>query len=497
MHKTLISTVLVSFGLLFHVVAESLCGEGQPENQWPAVGAIYEVNLDYFPNHSFRELGEMMPRLAALGVNVIYLLPISETMGSQYLVRDHLKIDSRYGSPDDLKQLVRTAHQHGIRILLDLVTSLVFEGSYIFKHHPDWILKDDAGVKQRFYPFPDWGWSTDCTNPEVIEYFTKVGRYYMEEFDVDGWRIDSPLNNYDPKKVSKDHSRLPLLRALKAALRQIKPATLFVSEISSPTLLWGDDDNHEVPLFDEMCEASYHYELCGFMGGNKKDGFHYATMEGSPANGKMKVTPLEKIVQGEATSEEFVQYLKQFPILYSRTRAVFIENHDTERVSWAFPKQHRALFTLIATMPGVPVIHAGQELGSTQPSGHGGDRKAATAVVSWKKGDRQLEAFYSQILRIRRENPALFRGELLDVWKSGDRTITYLRKHEDNAVLVALSFQDKLTRTRIAIPTQQLGSKAGGKYQLRDLLSRSTVPHPGEDLTVELPPYGFRVLGLE
>ena len=132
-----------------------------------------------------------------------------------------------------------------------------------------------------------------------------------------------------------------------------------------------------------------------------------------------------------------------------------------------------------------------------QPSGHGGDRKAGTAVVNWKKGDRQLEAFYSQILRVRRENPALFRGELLDVWKSGDRTITYLRRHEDNAVLVALSFQDKPTRTVVAIPTRQLGSKAGGKYQVRDLLSRSTVPHSGEDLTVELPPYGFRVLGLE
>jgi len=495
MRLTRTSITLISLAAALCIVTQQSSAP-QQENQWPATGALYEVNLDYFPNHSFRELGEMMPRLADLGVKVIYLLPIWETMGSQYLIRDYFKIDSRYGSPDDLKNLVQTAHKHGIRLLLDLVTSLTFEGSDLFAHHSDWILKDDHGTKQRYYPFPDWGWSVDCSNPDAIAFFTKVGRYYMEQFDIDGWRIDSPLNNWDPKKVSLDHSRVPLLRALKASLTKIKPDTLLVAEISGPTLLWGDDDNNEVPLFDEVCEASYHYEFCGFMGGNQKDGFHYATMDGSPANGKMKVTPLEKIVHGEATAKDFVRYVKQFPVLHGRTRAVFIENHDTERVSWAFPNQHRALFTLIATMPGIPVVHAGQEIGSTQPSGHGGDRKSNSAVVRWSEGDREIEAFYRQILRIRRENPALVCGDLQDMWKGGDRTIAYLRTHENNRVLIVVSFQGKATRTIATVP-RELDRGAGRESRLRDLLTGATNSSDKDSLTIELPPYGFRVLKLE
>jgi cyclomaltodextrinase len=492
-----VSTALISLGIMSYLAAQPLPSVSEAENRWPVARALYEVNLDYFPNHSFHELAEMAPRMADLGINVIYLLPIWETAGSQYLIRDYYKIDPSHGSPDDLRNLVKAAHKHGIRVLLDLVTSLTFDGSYILTHHPDWILKDDAGDKQRYYPFPDWGWSLDCTNPDLIRYFTEVVHYYFQEFSIDGWRIDSPMNNYDPKKVSTDHSRLPLLRALKAALKKKNPDTLFACEITSPTLLWGDDDTNDAPLFDEVCETSYHYEFCGFMGGNKTEGFRYATMEGSPAHGKMRLTLLDKIVHGQATSKEFVQYVNQYPILHNQTRAIFIENHDTERVSWAFPKQHRTLFTLIATMPGVPVIHAGQEIGSTQPSGHSGDRKTSSAVVRWGEGDREIEAFYRQGLRVRREHPALLYGKLDDVWKSGDRTIAYLRRHENDVVLVVLSFQDRSTRTVVAIPTDELRPGAHRDYRLRDLLGETTSSHKGGDLTIELPPYGFRVLSLE
>jgi hypothetical protein len=105
---------------------------------------------------------------------------------------------------------VKAAHGRGIRILLDMVTSLTTEGSYIMKEPPQWRMPGDDGKPQHFYPFPAWGWGLDCANPELIRYFSELAAWHMREYDIDGWRIDSPMNNDDPQKVSGDHSRLNL-----------------------------------------------------------------------------------------------------------------------------------------------------------------------------------------------------------------------------------------------------------------------------------------------
>ena len=88
----------------------------------------------------------------------------------------------------------------------------------------------------------------------------------MREYDIDGWRIDSPMNNYDPQNVSGDHSRVKLLRAMKTAVTRVKPSAYFMAEISGPRVLWGKDDRGEQPLFDEMCEGSHWLQILWLSG---------------------------------------------------------------------------------------------------------------------------------------------------------------------------------------------------------------------------------------
>jgi glycosidase len=458
--------------------------------RWPNEKALYEVNLEYYPKHSFAELSGDFPRLRDLGVNVIYVMPFWEAIADQrYLIRDYYRIDARYGGAAGLREMVASAHRQGLRVLLDLVTSLTYEGSKIMTDHPEFILTGDNGEKQRFFPFKEWGWALDCAKRPVMDYFAAVARHYVEQFGVDGWRIDSPMNNYDPKQVSTDHNRLNLLRAVKASVTKVKPEALFVCELSGPTLMWGDDDDREIPAYDEICQASYHYAFAGFLGGKKESGFNYVFFDGTPANGRIKVTPFGRAARGQTSSGELVSAVRGEKLLHGAMRANFIENHDTERVSYAFPERHRALFVMEATLPGVPVVHAGQEIGTTNPAGHYERKPPQSPVIRWKEGDRGLEAFYRQVLAVRRENAPLLDGEITNALAEGERPYVYLRTSGGRSVLVAVNTEGKAATATVRLPY--------GKGTLHDLLDKGSQSFEDARAEIVLPPYGYRLMRVE
>jgi cyclomaltodextrinase / maltogenic alpha-amylase / neopullulanase len=467
---------------------------GNGPGAWPVAGAIYEVSPEYFPNHSLNEITARIPTLQKLGISVLYLTPIFQCAGtSQYLILDYYAINARYGTEADLSRLVTVAHQHGIKVLLDLVTSLTTEGSYFMTKHPEWILRGNDGKMQGYYPFPAWGWALDGSNPDLIEYYSKLARYYVEHFDTDGWRIDSPMNNYDPAKVSGDHSRMRLVRSVRAAVTAVKPGAILMAEISGPEVAWNTDDSKAKPLFDEMCEVSYNYDSCGFLGGDKKSGCAYVMFNGAPGITPFHPTILSRVANNQATSKEFVDSVVNQRILYDRLRANFIEDHDTARVASCFPKQHKPLFVLIATMPGVPVVHAGQEIGSTVHPDASGN---TNVVVDWTKGDSDLQEFYQRVLSVRNSNKALYAGNIRDVWKSGDRTIAFLRRSGDSVVLVLLNFDSKPASFTVGLPIADLGLSPERSYQLRDQLTGTTL-RQGKlttNLDLHLAPYGEQVV---
>jgi hypothetical protein len=489
---------LVAVSALFISDAKSL-GQRAPfgtgPGAWPVAGALYEVNPEYFPNHSLNEITARIPTLKKLGISALYILPLFQCVGgAQYLILDYYTINPRYGTAEDLTRLVKVAHQNGIKVLLDFVTSLTPEGSYITTKHPEWILRGNDGKMQHYYPFPAWGWALDATNPGLIDYYTKIARYYVAKFDTDGWRVDSPMNNYDPTKVSGDHNRMKLLFSVKTAITVVNKNALLIAEIAGPEIAWGIDDRNAKPLFDEMCEASYNYDICGFLGGDKKSGCTYLMSAGSPGIAPYAPTILDKVVKNEATSSEFVEVLKKERILDNRLRANVDEDHDTARVSECFPLQHRALFSLIATMPGFPVVHAGEEIGSTvHPEANGSE----TPVVNWAAGDLDLEAFYERVLTTRKNNQALIAGDIRDVWKSGDKAIAFLRSSGDSRVLVILNFDSKPARFTVGLPVSELGLSLKHSYKLRDALTGEVVVRQGkmlENLDLNLPPYGEQIV---
>lgn len=139
-----------------------------------------------------------IPYLKKLGVNGIYLTPIfSSVSNHKYDISDYYQIDRQFGTEETLHRLVETAHQAGMKILLDAVFNHVSENHPFFQD-----VKKNGERSPYFHYFkrrngafecfsvckymPKW----DTDNPAVQDYLIGIGKHYIQEFDIDGWRLD-------------------------------------------------------------------------------------------------------------------------------------------------------------------------------------------------------------------------------------------------------------------------------------------------------------------
>jgi len=471
---------------------------------WIYEGIIYETHPYYYAGHSFKEITEQVPSLADSGVKTIYLMPVWEQPPGEgdysliYHIYDYYKINPAYGTPQELKELINTAHKAGIKVLFDWVTCCTWKGTALWKMNGTfsmsltelqkkakeigWTLEyetvgTDNYVKyncslrngKRFcdfggliagdnviplqYPMVGWGFAVDKTKPEVINYFTDVTTYYVKEYDIDGWRVDAPTNNWNSEIISGDHSSQELLRKAKNEITKIKPSAVLVSEW--PTIaVMEPSDNPKAAELDEEAEASYSY-------------FFY--------------NRIKEIV----TEKKLFDILASEIILYDRTRVRFIESHDTyQRINAVAPQLNKPLTVLIATIPGIPMIQAGQEIGATK-------EYFTYPEVNWAQGNHGLKKFYETVFLTRNTNNALKYGDIKNVWKSGDNTYAYSRTYENETAVVLINFQEKAATSFLNLPFN-----AG--TALEDELSGETfVVKTPNNFEISMPSYGSRILTIK
>lgn len=138
-----------------------------------------------------------LPYLADLGITGLYLTPIFESPSThKYDTADYFRIDPEFGTLEDLKELVQKAHALNIKVMLDAVFN------HAGAHFEPWLqAKNDPESSYRdWFYFTETGYETfsfaknmpklKSTNPDVMDYFCHVGRYWIEEADIDGWRLD-------------------------------------------------------------------------------------------------------------------------------------------------------------------------------------------------------------------------------------------------------------------------------------------------------------------
>ncbi|MCR4402902.1 MAG: alpha-amylase family glycosyl hydrolase [Firmicutes bacterium] len=466
-HGTVNSVVEVAPGGEVRTPAprQEACGFGRfkavTSPDWVRDAVIYEVFPRVFSDEGNLEgVTRGIPRIADLGATCIWLMPIHDigrrgrkgSLGSPYAIYDYLSIHPDLGTPEDLSRLVRTAHDHGIRVIMDFVANHSALDCPLTVAHPEWYRRDAHGNIQ----CAGFGWDDvvafDYTSAELRGYMIKVMRHYVEEFDIDGYRCDVAA------LVPTD-----FWRAARRALKAVKPDALLLAESHEPA--------HNAAAFDVTYEETLPKIL------------EQVLSSGLPARA------VKDLIENDRRS---------FPMDSLRLR--YLENHDQLRAMHTLGRRgYEVAATCLFTLDGIPLIYNGQEIGEEERPSLFDPFK-----IRWEAGDPVVIAMYRDLCNMRRHTPALRRGSLtfLDMTRE-DAGLAYYREHGRSRVLVALNFTGELVRTKLAAPGGRLaGIDHEAVYVMRALrgqLSPCPASVRGSDLCsleLALEPYGVKVLDI-
>jgi 1,4-alpha-glucan branching enzyme len=339
--------------------------------EWSKDASIYEVNVRQFtPEGTFAALEAHLPRLKELGTDILWLMPIHPigkenrkgTLGSYYSIQDYLAINPEFGDAASFKSFVESAHREGLYVIIDWVANHSAWDNALVTQHPDWYAKDSTG--NMISPF-DW---TDVVKfnfevPEMRQYMLDAMKYWVQEFDIDGYRCDVagevPMDFWDNARQELD---------------KIKPVFMLAEA--------------EGPQFHSAFDMTYGWE------------FHHI---------------MNKVAKGEAKPDDIENYLKKNDSIYpdAAYRMYFITNHDEN--SWNGTEFERlgkgveAFFALTTIVPGMPLVYTGQEAGMEKRL-----EFFERDPVEW--GDYKMAEFYQTMLAFKSATPALRNGEEGGTW---------------------------------------------------------------------------------
>jgi len=414
---------------------------------WSKNASIYQINTRQFtPEGTFKAAQQHLPRLKALGVDILWLMPIHEigqknrkgTLGSPYAVKDYYSVNHEFGTLDDLKDFVKAAHAQGFTVILDWVANHTAWDNVLVTEHPDWYVRDWKGD---FRPTPWWDWEDvidlDYDKPEVRQYMTEALKYWVREADVDGYRCD--VAGFVPTDF---------WNTVRAELDAIKPVFMLAE--------WESRDLHVV-AFDMTYAWSWHDALV------------------SIARGSADVNSL------------YVYYSwneKAYP--FDIMRMNFVTNHDKN--AWdgteyeLFGDSLDAAIVLSVVGEGMPLIYNGQEAGNT--------RRLAffeKDPIVWQ--DNRYSAFYTRLLALKKGNRALWNARwgarMIRVPNSaGTQVLSFVRRNETDKVFVVINFSAQVQTFTLR------ESLYHDTYT--EFFSQQSVTFSGET-TLTLPAWDYRV----
>lgn len=410
---------------------------------------MYEVNIrQYSEAGTFKAFEADLPRLQAMGVDILWLMPIhpiSETLrkgelGSYYAIADYEAVNPEFGTMDDFQDLLDTAHDLGFKVILDLVINHTGWDHAWITDHPEYYTQVNGEI---IHPAgTDWTDVADLNhaNDDLVEELAEMTAFWIEK-GVDGYRADVagsvPLHVWE---------------AVDDAIKAVNPNAFLLAEDNS-VFNWFDIFNSNYGgwwLLHEMHQIANHQT-------GETGLIHY-----------LNVTH-DRYLEGS------------FPLL-------FTTNHDVN--SWEGTHEERLgpytplMQTLTFTLPGMPLLYSGQEA----------DQETQLAffekdLIAW--GEYSNTAFLKELIELKDTNPALYNTNIFQSTYLLDdddlNVLSFLRttQNHENQVLVIANLSNQAKSVNVHLHAfQGIWDENGESVTL------------GQQSRIDLDPYGWRIFTL-
>ena len=409
---------------------------------------MYPLGMTGAPKHNdatevtnrFEELDKWISHIRSLGANAIYIGPLFESTSHGYDTRDYKLVDRRLGDNGSFRKFVDQCHQEGIKVVVDGVFNHTGREFFAFK---------DIQEKRWDSPYKDWykgvnfDWQSPCGdsfgyeawqghfelpclnlfNPGVRSYLFDVIRFWIDEFDIDGIRLDC-ANVLD----------FNFMKEMRSQTEAMKEDFWLMGEV-----IHGDYSRW---VNNEMLHSVTNYELHKslYSGFNDHNFFEIAH----------NVRRLEAI---------------------GRQLYTFVDNHDEDRIATKLKLREHLfpIYICLFTLPGIPSIYYGGEWGVEGKRTNTSDEALRPAISIEQEGELHCELtdLIAQLGQIHSQQEPLHTGRYQELLLT-NRQYAFARHGEDSVIIAAVNNDDEPASLSIPVPIQ--ASKAVNLLEPADRL---------------------------
>jgi glycosidase len=433
-----------------------------------------------------------------LGVNTLWISPLNQNPLKAYGFYEPAKtkfsgyhgywpisssrVDFRFGTNDDLKDIVELAHEKDINILLDYVANHVHEEHPVYKEHPEYAtplylpdgtMNIEKWDECRFTTWFDTFLPTlDFDNNKLLDMMTDSALYWVKEFDIDGFRHDAC------KHVPENYWRMLTLK-LKAYNKE-KTVYQIGETYGSPQLLNSYvnsgmlDGQFDFNVFDEAYKA-----FAGVGNGT-------LSRLGNVLNTGLKMYGSHHLmgnISGNHDKARFMAFASG-SLTYGEDTKLAGWTRDIEISDSVAYSKLLLLHAFNMTIPGIPVIYYGDEIGMT--GANDPDCRRMMRFDGWNMHESKLWEKVSELINLRKNNPVFIYGDFISISAKDDSWI-YARKYFKDEAIVIINNSGEAKYFEITIPPVLSNDKLTALFD-------SEFHHFGSNLKIEIPAYSVEIL---